>query len=125
MPRPRTPDGILSGPIDLDRSRPVRPGFPEVEARPGLSVRHRVTGLGGTVLKLEHGMDHLADAIAELRPGPDRRLGVLLDHLVVGSKEARVAAAIGNPPASTGAGPSRGSPASPTSNLRWWAQSRR
>ena len=34
---------------------------------------------------------------ATFRPGPGRRLGVLLDHLVDGSKESRVAAAVRHP----------------------------
>jgi hypothetical protein len=42
-------------------------------------------------------MDHLAAAIDVFRPGPGRRLGVLLDHLVDGTKEARVAAAVRHP----------------------------
>ena len=51
----------------------------------------------GVVVERLDGMDHLADVLRELEPGPGRRLGVLLDHLVDGSKEARVAAAIRNP----------------------------
>jgi DUF3097 family protein len=192
-------DGILSGPLDLDGPRRQRPTYPDVEGRPGLSVRHRATGIEGTVLRFEHGgvavrdrhsgarrllrpdpgaflvdgqrvtlvppkpagagagagaakpqrtasgstavrnhtarvarasrilvegvhdaelvekvwgddlrvegvvverldgMDHLGAVLAELRPGPGRRLGVLLDHLVDGSKEARVAAAVRHP----------------------------
>ena len=39
-----------------------------------------------------HGADHLVDALREFAPGPDRRVGVLLDHLVAGSKESRLAA---------------------------------
>ena len=192
-------DGILSGPLDIDGPRRQRPTYPDVEGRSGLSVRHRASGIEGTVLKFEHGgvavldrrsgarrllrpdpgaflvdgrpvtlvppkpagagraasaakrsrtasgstavrnhsarvarasrilvegihdaelvekvwgddlrvegvvverldgMDHLAAVLAELRPGPGRRLGVLLDHLVDGSKEARVAAAVRHP----------------------------
>ena len=37
------------------------------------------------------GIDHLNKAIKEFRPGPARRLGVLVDHLVPGSKESRMA----------------------------------
>ena len=46
----------------------------------------------GVVVERLDGADHLAAALAELRPGPGRRVGVLLDHLVTGSKEARLAA---------------------------------
>ena len=46
----------------------------------------------GVVVERLDGADHLAAALAEIRPGPGRRVGVLLDHLVPGSKEARLAA---------------------------------
>src|SRR3546814_11263610 len=36
-------------------------------------------------------MDDLASVVRELEPGPGRRIGVLLDHLVEGSKETRSA----------------------------------
>jgi hypothetical protein len=39
----------------------------------------------------------LPAAVAAFRPGPGRRLGVLVDHLVPGSKEARLAAAVTSP----------------------------
>jgi hypothetical protein len=51
----------------------------------------------GVVVERLDGMDHLAEVLRELQPGPGRRLGVLLDHLVDGSKEARVAAAVRHP----------------------------
>jgi hypothetical protein len=51
----------------------------------------------GVVVERLDGMDHLAQIVDEFRPGPSRRLGVLLDHLVPGSKEARAAAAIRHP----------------------------
>ncbi|MEE8602750.1 DUF3097 family protein [Euzebya tangerina] len=39
-----------------------------------------------------HGADDLPAAIRAFQPSPTRRLGVLLDHLVPGSKETRIAA---------------------------------
>lgn len=51
----------------------------------------------GVVVDRLDGADHLADALADLRPAPGRRVGVLLDHLVPGSKEARIAAAVAHP----------------------------
>jgi hypothetical protein len=51
----------------------------------------------GVVVERLDGMDHLPAAVAEFAPGPGRRLGVLLDHLVDGSKEARAAAAVRHP----------------------------
>ena len=48
----------------------------------------------GIVVEPVGGIDFLADAVAEFQPGPARRLGVLVDHLVAGSKESRIAAGI-------------------------------
>jgi hypothetical protein len=41
-----------------------------------------------------HGADDLLAAVREFGPGPDRRLGILLDHLIDGSKESRLAAEV-------------------------------
>jgi hypothetical protein len=48
----------------------------------------------GVVVEPMEGIDHLPDLIREFRPGSSRRVGVLVDHLVPGSKESRIAAAI-------------------------------
>lgn len=48
----------------------------------------------GIVVEPMHGADDVASMVAEFRPAPHRRLGILLDHLVEGSKEARIAATI-------------------------------
>lgn len=48
----------------------------------------------GIVVEPLHGADDLADAVAEFGPSPQRRLGVLLDHLVAGSKESRLASQV-------------------------------
>ena len=48
----------------------------------------------GVVVEPMHGIDHLVHAVAEFRPGPQRRLGVLVDHLVAGSKEHRLASEV-------------------------------
>lgn len=46
----------------------------------------------GIVVEPLHGVDDLASAVAEFSPGPGRKLGILVDHLVSGSKEERIAA---------------------------------
>ncbi len=51
----------------------------------------------GIVVEPLHGADDLAEAVRGFIPGPARRLGVLLDHLVPGSKESRLAAAVRHP----------------------------
>jgi hypothetical protein len=186
-----TTDGILSDPIDLDSPRPRHPEHLNVEARRGLVVEHRASGVVGSIVSFKDGevvlhdrhdvqrplrplpggflldgvvctlvaprttpsapgttasgsiasaprparvarasrilvegihdaelvekvwgddlrevgvvverldgMDDLADVVRDLDPGPGRRLGVLLDHLVDGSKETRVAARVRHP----------------------------
>ena len=51
----------------------------------------------GIVVERLDGADHLEDEVRAFVPGPGQRLGVLLDHLVAGSKEARLAAAVRHP----------------------------
>ncbi len=51
----------------------------------------------GIVVEPLHGADDLADAVRSFGPGPRRRLGVLLDHLVEGSKEHRIAQQVTSP----------------------------
>lgn len=46
----------------------------------------------GIVVEPLHGVDDLKAAIAAFNPGPGRKLGILVDHLVAGSKESRIAA---------------------------------
>ncbi|MFZ9629719.1 MAG: DUF3097 family protein [Ilumatobacteraceae bacterium] len=48
----------------------------------------------GIVVEPMHGIDDLAAAIAAFGPSPGRRLGVLVDHLVPGSKEQRLVDAL-------------------------------
>jgi hypothetical protein len=51
----------------------------------------------GVVVERLDGADHLADVVRDFGPEPGRRLGVLLDHLVDGTKEARLAASVRHP----------------------------
>ena len=51
----------------------------------------------GIVVERLDGADHLPETLAALAPGPDARVGVLLDHLVLGSKEDRLARAVTHP----------------------------
>ncbi|MHA6794737.1 DUF3097 domain-containing protein [Pseudonocardia bannensis] len=51
----------------------------------------------GIVVEPLHGMDDLASAVREFAPGPRHRLGVLVDHLVEGSKETRAARSVAGP----------------------------
>jgi hypothetical protein len=67
-----------------------------VEGRHDAELVEQVWGadlrIEGVVVEYLGGVDDLAAIVAEFRPGPGRRLGVLVDHLVAGSKESRIAA---------------------------------
>jgi DUF3097 family protein len=51
----------------------------------------------GVVVERLDGADALGEVVAEFAPDTHRRLGVLLDHLVAGSKESRLAATVTSP----------------------------
>jgi len=48
----------------------------------------------GVVVEPLHGADDLAATVASFDPSPERRLGILLDHLVDNTKEQRLASTI-------------------------------
>jgi Protein of unknown function (DUF3097) len=66
-----------------------------VEGRHDAELVEQVWGddlrVEGVVVEYLGGVDDLVGIVDEFRPGPGRRLGVLVDHLVAGSKEARIA----------------------------------
>jgi Protein of unknown function (DUF3097) len=72
-----------------------------VEGRHDAELVERVWGddlrIEGVVVEYLGGIDDLATVVRSFRPGKDRRLGVLVDHLVAGSKESRIAAEITSP----------------------------
>ena len=72
-----------------------------VEGRHDAELVERVWGddlrAEGIVVELLDGADNLEEVVRGFGPGPRRRLGVLLDHLVDGSKETRIAATITHP----------------------------
>lgn len=51
----------------------------------------------GIVVQSMDGMDDLSTIVRSFGPGPRRRLGILLDHLVDGSKETRIAETVDHP----------------------------
>ena len=51
----------------------------------------------GVVVEYLEGVDDLPAIVARFSPGPARRLGVLVDHLVDGSKESRLVAGVRSP----------------------------
>src|SRR5262245_25748630 len=69
-----------------------------VEGRHDAELVEQVWGddlrVEGVVVEYLGGVDDLVGIVKEFRPGSTRRLGVLVDHLVAGSKEARIAEAV-------------------------------
>ena len=66
-----------------------------VEGRHDAELVEKVWGddlrLEGVVVEYLAGVDDLAAHLRDFGPGPQRRVGVLVDHLVAGSKESRIA----------------------------------
>jgi hypothetical protein len=82
-------------------ARVARAGRIWVEGVHDAALVERIWGddlrVEGVVVEPLSGVDELAAAVDEFGPGPVRRLGVLVDHLVEGSKESRVVAAVNSP----------------------------
>ena len=51
----------------------------------------------GVVVEYLEGIDDLPSIVRAFEPQPSRRLGVLVDHLVPGSKESKIAASVSSP----------------------------
>jgi hypothetical protein len=83
------------------RARTARDSRLWVEGIHDAELVERVWGhdlrVEGVVVEPLHGIDELADRVAGFGTGPGRRLGVLVDHLVAGSKEARLVGAVTDP----------------------------
>lgn len=83
------------------RARVARASRILVEGRHDAELVEKVWGADlraeGVVVEPLEGVDHLPAEIAERCPGPGARLGVLVDHLVPGSKESRIAAEVTGP----------------------------
>ena len=83
------------------RARVARAGRILVEGVHDAELVEHVWGddlrIEGVVVERLDGADHLADVLREIAPAPGRRVGVLLDHLVAGSKEARIAQSVAHP----------------------------
>ncbi|WP_204802769.1 DUF3097 domain-containing protein [Mycobacterium riyadhense] len=97
---PAGPTRTASGSVALSgvRARVARASRIYVEGRHDAELIAQVWGedlrVEGVVVEHLGGIDDLVDIVAEFAPGPQNRLGVLVDHLVTGSKEARIADAV-------------------------------
>lgn len=91
--RLRTASGSFA--VEQQRARVARGSRIWVEGRHDAELVEQVWGadlrVEGVVVEYLEGVDHLAERLREFAPGPGRRVGVLVDHLVTGSKEERLA----------------------------------
>ncbi|MFI5804637.1 DUF3097 domain-containing protein [Streptomyces sp. NPDC051561] len=92
----RTASGSLA--VRDTRARVARAGRIYVEGRHDAELVERVWGddlrIEGVVVEYLQGIDDLPAIVADFSPAPDAKLGVLVDHLVPGSKESRIAASV-------------------------------
>lgn len=94
---PARPARTASGSIAVtgQRARVARGSRIYVEGKHDAELVEKVWGddlrVEGVVVEELGGVDDLTAIVQEFGPGPGRRLGVLLDHLVPGTKESRIA----------------------------------
>jgi hypothetical protein len=99
----RTASGSLAGPRASGAAKAVvaRASRIYVEGRHDAELVEQIWGDDlrevGVVVEYLAGVDHLPGVVGSFAPGPGRRLGVLVDHLVPGSKESRIAAQVSSP----------------------------
>jgi hypothetical protein len=90
---PRTASGSLAGPAQ--RARVALPSRIYVEGRHDAELVEKIWGddlrHAGVVVEFLGGVDDLPHIVGEFAPERGRRLGVLVDHLVPGSKESTIA----------------------------------
>lgn len=94
-----TASGSVAAP--RSRARVARASRIYVEGRHDAELVEKIWGDDlrdvGVVVEYLGGVDDLPDIVAQFGPQPGRRLGVLVDHLVAGSKESRIAAEVTSP----------------------------
>lgn len=94
--RLRTASGSFA--VEQQRARVALPSRIMVEGKHDAELVEKVWGsdlrVEGVVVEELSGVDNLADVLDEFRPTRERRVGVLVDHLVPGSKESRFADAV-------------------------------
>jgi len=97
---PQAPTRTASGSVAVSgtTARVARASRIFVEGRHDAELVEKVWGddlrIEGVVVEYLEGVDDLAEHLRDFKPGPERRVGVLVDHLVAGSKESRIAQAI-------------------------------
>src|SRR5208282_548365 len=98
-PRARTASGSVPPPPS--RAKVARASRIYVEGKHDAELVEKIWGDDlrdvGVVVEYLEGIDDLPAIVADFSPAPGRRLGVLVDHLVAGSKETRIVAGIRSP----------------------------
>ncbi len=101
---PATPARTASGSraVAGQRARVALPSRIMVEGKHDAELVEKVWGddlrIEGVAVEMLHGADDLEAVVDDFAPTAERRLGVLLDHLVSGSKETRIAQRIAGRP---------------------------
>ena len=92
-----TASGSVAAPEQ--RARTAQASRIYVEGRHDAELLERVWGddlrAEGIVVEFLGGIDDLEAIVADFAPTSERKLGILVDHLVAGSKESRIADAVG------------------------------
>jgi hypothetical protein len=95
-PRARTASGSYA--VADARARVARASRIWVEGVHDAALVERIWGddlrVEGVVVEPLDGIDELIEHVRAFAPGPQRRVGVLVDHLVAGSKETRIVAGL-------------------------------
>jgi DUF3097 family protein len=95
----RTASGSIAAPSS--RAKVAKASRIYVEGRHDAELVERIWGDDlrdvGVVVEYLGGIDDLPAIVGEFGPQPGRRLGVLVDHLVTGSKESQIAAKVSSP----------------------------
>jgi hypothetical protein len=96
--QPAAPARTASGSVRVEglRAQVAKASRVWVEGKHDAELVEKVWGddlrVEGIVVEPLHGVDDLAGAVAAFGPGPGRKLGIIVDHLVEGSKESRIVA---------------------------------
>ncbi len=95
----RTASGSVAAPVS--RAKVARASRIYVEGKHDAELVEKIWGDDlrdiGVVVEYLEGIDDLPAIVRSFSPAPGRRLGVLVDHLVAGSKETRIAASVRSP----------------------------
>jgi hypothetical protein len=97
----KTASGSIAAPT-CSKAKVALPSRILVEGRHDAELVEKIWGDDlrdvGVVVELLNGVDELPEVVAAFSPESDRRLGVLVDHLVPGSKESRIAERVARAP---------------------------